>query len=119
MDFLNPVNGSFDLRWSIIWRRSDYILSGGTMDQDKYTKFVLTVIAFSLFWIALNLSVIEFVLYDFYNGEMTKFLSEISNQTAEISSSINAFYSRVAEISSRIDEFSSRTDEVIDAIKKR
>ena len=76
------------------------------MGQDKYTKFVLTVIAFSLFWIALNLSVLEFVLYDFYNGEMTNFLSEISNQTAEISSRINEFYSRVAEISSRIDEFS-------------
>jgi len=89
------------------------------MGQDKYTKFVLTVIAFSLFWIALNLSVLEFVLYDFYNGEMTKFLSEISNQTAEISSRINEFYSRVAEISSRIDEVSSRTDEVIDAIKQR
>jgi len=89
------------------------------MGQDKYTKFILTVIAFSLFWIALNLSVLEFVLYDFYNGEMTKFLSGISNQTAEISSRINAFYSRVAEISSRIDEVSSRTDEVIDAIKRR
>ena len=75
------------------------------MGQDKYTKFVLTVIAFSLFWIALNLSVLEFVLYDFYNGEMTKFLSGISNQTAEISS--------------RIDAVSSRTDEVIDAIKRR
>ena len=89
------------------------------MGQDKYTKFVLTVIAFSLFWIALNLSVLEFVLYDFYNGEMTNFLSEISNQTAEISSRINEFYSRVAEISSRIDEVFSRTDEVIDAIKRR
>jgi len=89
------------------------------MGQDKYTKFVLTVIAFSLFWIALNLSVIEFVLYDFYNEEMTKFLSEISNQTAEISSRVDAFYSRVAEISSRIDEMSSRSDEVIDAIKQR
>jgi hypothetical protein len=84
------------------------------MGQDKYTKFCLTVIAFSLFWIALNLSVLEFVLYDFYNGEMTNFLSEISNQTAEISSRINEFYSRVA-----IDEVSSRTDEVIDAIKRR
>ena len=89
------------------------------MGQDKYTKFVLTVIAFSLFWIALNLSVLEFVLYDFYNGEMKKFLSGISNQTAEISSRINEFYSRVVEISSRIDEVSSRTDEVIDAIKRR
>ena len=85
---------------------------GVTMGQDKYTKFVLTVIAFSLFWIALNLSVLEFVLYDFYNGEMTKFLSGISDQTAEISSRINEFYSRVAEIS-------SQTDEVIDAIKRR
>jgi len=89
------------------------------MDPDKYTKFILTVIAFSLFWIALNVSVIEFVLYDFYNDEMTKFLSEISNQTAEISSRINEFYSRVAEISTRIDAVSSRTDEVIDAIKQR
>ena len=82
------------------------------MEQDKYTKFVLTVIAFSLFWIALNLSVLEFVLYDFYNGEMANFLSEISNQTTEISSRINEFYSLV-------DEVSSRTDEVIDAIKQR
>ncbi len=89
------------------------------MGQDKYTKIVLTVIAFSLFWIALNLSVIEFVLYDFYNEEMTKFLSEISNQTAEVSSRVDEFYSRVAEISSRIDEVSSRTDDVIDAIKHR
>jgi methyl-accepting chemotaxis protein len=89
------------------------------MGPDKYTKFILTVIAFSLFWIALNVSVIEFVLYDFYNDEMAKFLSEISNQTAEISSRINEFYSRVAEISTRIDAVSSRTDEVIDAIKQR
>ena len=89
------------------------------MGQDKYTKFILTVIAFSLFWIALNLSVLEFVLYDFYNGKMTNFLSEISNQTAEISSRINEFYSRVAEISSRIDEVSSQADEVIGAIKQR
>ena len=89
------------------------------MGQDKYTKFVLTVIAFSLFWIALNLSVLEFVLYNFYNGEMKKFLSEISNQTAEISSRINEVYSRAAEISSRIDDVSSRADEVIDAIKQR
>ena len=89
------------------------------MGQDKYTKFILTVIAFSLFWIALNLSVLEFVLYDFYNGEMTKFLSGISDQTAEISSRINEFYSRVAEISSRIEEMSSRADDVIEAIKER
>ena len=89
------------------------------MGQDKYTKFVLTVIAFSLFWIALNLSVLEFFLYDFYNGKMGKLFTEISNQITEISSRINAFYSRVAEISSRIDEVSSRTDEVIDAIKRR
>ena len=89
------------------------------MGQDKYTKFILTVIAFSLFWIALNLSVLEFVLYDFYNGEIERFFSEISNQTMKISSRINEFYSRVAEISSRIDEIASRTDELIDAIKKR
>jgi|TARA_B110000914_G_C15319042_1_gene379328 methyl-accepting chemotaxis protein len=89
------------------------------MGQDKYTKFVLTVIAFSLFWIALNLSVIEFVLYNFYNGEMEKILLEISSQTTEISSRINEFYSRVSEISSRIEEISSRADDFIDAIKKR
>jgi|TARA_B110000881_G_scaffold188478_1_gene178468 methyl-accepting chemotaxis protein len=89
------------------------------MGQDKYTKFVLTVIAFSLFWIALNLSVIEFVLYDFYNGKMEKILFEISSQTTEISSRINEFYSRVSEISSRIEEISSRADDFIDAIKKR
>ena len=89
------------------------------MGQDKYTKFILTVIAFSLFWIALNLSVLEFVLYDFYNGEIERFFSEISNQTMKISSRINEFYSRVAEISTRIDEIASRTDELINAIKKR
>ena len=89
------------------------------MGQDKYTKFILTVIAFSLFWIALNLSVLEFVLYDFYNGEIEIFFSEISIQIVEISSRINEFYSRVAEISTRIDEIASRTDELINAIKKR
>jgi len=89
------------------------------MGQDKYTKFILTVIAFSLFWIALNLSVLEFVLYDLYNGEIERFFSEISIQTVEISSRINEFYSRVAEISTRIDEIASRTDELINAIKKR
>ena len=89
------------------------------MGQDKYIKIVLTVIAFSLFWIALNLSVLEFVLYDFYNGEIERFFSEISIQTMEISSRINEFYSRVAEISTRIDEIASRTDELINAIKKR
>ena len=89
------------------------------MSPDKYTKFVLTVIAFSLFWIALNLSVLEFVLYKFYNGKIEVLISEISNQTTEISLRINEFYSRVAEISLRIDEISSRTDELIDAIKKR
>ena len=89
------------------------------MGQDKYTKFILTVIAFSLFWIALNLSVLEFVLYDFYNGEIERFFSEISIQILEISSRIYEFYSRVAEISTRIDEIASRTDELINAIKKR
>ena len=75
------------------------------MGQDKYTKFVLTVIAFSLFWIALNVSVLEFFLYDFYDGEMKNLFTEISIQTTEVFS--------------RIDEISSRTDDVIDAIKKR
>ena len=89
------------------------------MGQDKYTKFVLTVIAFSLFWIALNLLVVEFVLYNFYNGEMEKILFKISSQTTKISSRINEFYSRVSEISSRIEEISSRADDFIDAIKKR
>ena len=89
------------------------------MGQDKYTRFVLTVIAFSLFWIALNLSVIEFFLYDFYNGEMEEIFLGISSQTTEISSHINEFHSRVAEISSRIEKISSRADDVIEAIKKR
>ena len=75
------------------------------MGQDKYTKFVLTVIAFSLFWIALNVSVLEFFLYDFYDGEMKNLFTEISIQTTEVFS--------------RIDEISSRADDVIDAIKKR
>ena len=75
------------------------------MGQDKYTKFILTVIAFSLFFIALNLSAMEFVLYDLYNGEMELFFSEIS--------------SRVDEFSSRLDEISSSIDDIVDAIKKR
>ena len=82
------------------------------MSQDKYTKVTLTVIAFSLFWIALNLSVLEFVLYDFYTGEMKKLFSEMSNESQVISLRINEFYSRITEISSRMDE-------VIDAIKRR
>jgi|TARA_B100001971_G_scaffold175106_1_gene168641 Ni,Fe-hydrogenase I cytochrome b subunit len=68
------------------------------MSQDRYTKFILTVIAFSLFLIALNLSVTGFVLYDLYNEEMETLFSKIS---------------------SRIDEISSSIDDVVDAIKKR
>ncbi len=68
------------------------------MSQDGYTKFILTVIAFSLFLIALNLSVTGFVLYDLYNEEMETLLSKIS---------------------SRIDEISSSIDDVVEAIKKR
>ena len=68
------------------------------MGQDRYTKFILTVIAFSLFLIALNLSVTGFVLYDLYNEEMETLLSKIS---------------------SRIDEISSSIDDVVEAIKKR
>ncbi|MBT4259222.1 MAG: hypothetical protein HOD90_04825 [Nitrospina sp.] len=82
------------------------------MGQDKYTKFVLTVIAFSLFWIALNLSVLEFLLYDFYNGEMERLTSEVSNQITGISLRIDEFYSQLEKIS-------SRADEVVDAIKRR
>jgi Ni,Fe-hydrogenase I cytochrome b subunit len=68
------------------------------MSQDRYTKFILTVIAFSLLLIALNLSVTGFVLYDLYNEEMETLFSKIS---------------------SRIDEISSSIDDVVDAIKKR
>jgi Ni,Fe-hydrogenase I cytochrome b subunit len=68
------------------------------MSQDRYTKFILTVIAFSLFLIALNLSVTGFVLYDLYNEEMETLFSKIS---------------------SRIDEVSSSIDDVVEAIKKR
>ena len=68
------------------------------MGQDRYTKFILTVIAFSLFLIALNLSVTGFVLYDLYNEEMETLFSKIS---------------------SRIDEISSSIDDVVEAIKKR
>ena len=82
------------------------------MGQDKYTKFVLTVIAFSLFFIALNLSVMEFVLYDIYNGEMRIFFSKISSR-------IDEFSSRINEFSERIDEISSNINNVVDAIKKR
>jgi hypothetical protein len=89
------------------------------MGQDKYTKFVLTVIAFSLFWIALNILFFEFVLYDFYNGEMGEIFLGISNQTNKISPRINEFYLRVSEMSSRIEEISSRVDSVIEATKER
>jgi methyl-accepting chemotaxis protein len=89
------------------------------MGQDKYTKFVLTVIAFSLFWIALNLSVLEFILYDFYNGKMERLTSEVSDQITGISSRINEFYSQFEKISSRIEKISSRADDVVDAIKRR
>jgi|TARA_B110000914_G_C15166902_1_gene311001 uncharacterized membrane protein len=82
------------------------------MGQDKYTKFVLTVIAFSLFWIALNLSVLEFLLYDFYNSKMERLTSEVSNQITGISLRIDEFYSQLEKIS-------SRADEVVDAIKRR
>ena len=82
------------------------------MGQDRYTKFVLTVIAISLFFIALNLSVVEFVLYDFYNNEMEILFSEISSRIDESSSRIDKF-------SSRIDEISSSIDDIVDAIKKR
>ena len=68
------------------------------MSQDRYTKFILTVIAFSLFLIAINLSVTGFVLYDLYNEEMETLFSKIS---------------------SRIDEISSSIDDVVEAIKKR
>ena len=68
------------------------------MSQDRYTKFILTVIAFSLFLIALNLSVTGFVLYDLYNEEMETFFSKIS---------------------SRVDEISASIDDVVEAIKKR
>ena len=68
------------------------------MSQDRYTKFILTVIAFSLFLIALNLSITGFVLYDLYNEEMETLFSKIS---------------------SRIDEISSSIDDVVEAIKKR
>ena len=81
------------------------------MGQDKYTKFVLTVIAFSLFWIALNLSVLEFILYDFYNGEMERLTLEVSTKVTEISSRVDEFYSQFEKIS-------SRADEVVDAIKR-
>ena len=82
------------------------------MGQDKYTKFVLTVIAFSLFWIALNLSVLEFLLYDFYNSKMERLTTEVSNQITGISLRIDEFYSQLEKIS-------SRADEVVDAIKRR
>ena len=82
------------------------------MGQDKYTKFVLTVIAFSLFFIALNLSAVEFFLYDLYSGEMEIFITEISLRLDEFSSRINDF-------STRIDKISSSIDDIVDAIKKR
>ena len=82
------------------------------MGQDKYIKFILTVIAFSLFFIALNLSVMEYFLYDLYAGEMEIFFSEISLRIDEVSSGIDDF-------SSRIDEISSSIDAIVDAIKKR
>ena len=85
--------------------RSAYFLLEVIMNQDKYTKFVLTVIAFSLFFIALNLSVLEIFLYDLYDGKMEMLIS--------------GFSSRVDEFSSRIDAISSGIDDIVDAIKKR
>ena len=82
------------------------------MGQDRYTKFLLTIIAFSLFFIALNLSALEFFLYDLYSGKMEKFFSEISLRFDEFSSRINDF-------SARIDEISSSIDDIVEAIKKR
>ena len=82
------------------------------MGQDKYTKFVLTVIAFSLFFIALNISVMELFLYDLYDREMEIFFSELSTR-------IDEFSSRIDEFSSRIDEISSGINDIVDAIKKR
>ena len=82
------------------------------MGQDKYTKFLLTIIAFSLFFIVLNLSAMEFFLYDLYSREMETFFSEISSRIQEFSSRINEF-------SSRMDEISSSIDDIVDAIKKR
>ena len=74
------------------------------MGQYKYTQFVLTVIVFSLFWIALNRSVLEFILYDFYNGKMERLTLEVSTKGTEISSRINDFYPQFEKISSRADE---------------
>ena len=82
------------------------------MGQDKYTKFVLTVIGFSLFYIALNLSAMEYILYNLYHGEMEIFFSEISSRIDELSSRVNEF-------SARIDEISSNINNIVDAIKKR
>ena len=82
------------------------------MGQDKYIKFLLTIIAFSLFFIVLNLSAMELFLYNFYSGEMEIFF-------AEISSRIDEFSSRINEFSSRIDEISSGINDIVDAIKKR
>ena len=75
------------------------------MGQDKYIKFVLTVIAVSLFFIALNLTAMEFFLYDLYNGEMELFFKEIS--------------SRIDEFSTRIEKISSSIDDIVSAINKR
>ena len=75
------------------------------MSQDKYVKFILTVIALSLLFIALNLSAIDYFLYGLYNGEVEIFFNEI--------------LLRVDEFSARIDEISSSIDDIVDAIKKR
>lgn len=83
-----------------------------TMSQDKYTKFVLTVIAVSLFFIALNLSVMEIFLYGLYNREMEIFFNEISSRVDE-------FSVRIDEFSSHIDKISSSIDDIVDAIQKR
>ena len=82
------------------------------MGQDRYTKFILTVIAFSLFFIALNLSAMEFFLYDLYNGEVKSFSSKVSSR-------INEFSARIDEFSSRIDQIASSIDRIVEAIKKR
>ena len=82
------------------------------MNLDMYTKFVLTVIAFSLLFIALNLSVLEYFLYGLYNEEMKVFLSEVSSRTDE-------FYLHVNELSTRTDEISSGIESLVEVIERR
>ena len=85
---------------------------GVAMSQDKYIKFLLTIIAFSLFCIVINLAALEFFLYEMYTEKMESFFFTISSGADE-------FSSRVDKFTRQMDQISSSINDIVDAIKKR